>query len=391
MAMILVIPFEKHTAQILGTALYGALGVVAIILVARGREGKMPTPLDLPILALILVAVLSTIFSVDALISLKSMKRALIKFLFVYYLTIYAASSVQRIKRLVFTFLIGSVAISSYGLYAFFCGYGTIDGRIHSTFYHPTRLANYLLFVVAISFCLAAHYRSWRGIRPLLYTVFGLGSVCLVLTASRGANLGLLLGLLVVFGLRNRRAWAVLAVIVVASIAVVPLQSNHLHFLKAPELFSKNLNINTILGERQFLWRSGMKMAKDYPVLGIGYGKTFNSLYESQYSLPGATQDHSSAHNLLIEIALEMGPLGLAIFLWLHILIFKEAFGLVRRELPKNTFAHALSAGILIGLIGVTCNGMANYFYKDRPILVYWLFVGLLFGLRRLQRTRRLS
>ena len=288
-----------------------------------------------------------------------------------------------------FAFLIGSVALSSYGLYTFFSGHGMLDGRIHSTFYHPTRFANYLVFVVAICFSLAAHYRSSRGIQAFLYAVFGLGVSCVVLTASRGANLGLLLGFLIVFGLRDRRVWAMLIAVVLISVAIAPFQSNHLHFMKATELLSETLSIDNVLGERRFLWRGGLEMAKDHPALGIGYGKTFNLVYESEYALPNATQDHSSAHNILIEVALEMGPLGLAVFIWLHILIFKEAWGLVRGSKNKNTFAQALSAGILIGLIAVTCNGMVNYFYKDRPILVYWLFVGLFFSLRRLCRTER--
>ncbi len=385
-AMILVIPFEKHTAQIIDTAVFGALGVVVLILFAKGRTGKIPTPLDIPIFVFVLIAVLSTIFSVDALISLKSIRRTLIKFLFVYYLTIYGTGRLNRVKRLVFAFLIGSVAVCSYGLYTFLSGYGMLDGRIRSTFYHPTRFANYLVFVAAISFSLVAHYRSSRGIQTLLYAIFGLGASCLVLTASRGANLGFLLGFVIVFGLRDKRVWAMLAVIVLISVAIAPFQSDHLHFMKATELFYGKLGIDSILGERRFLWRSGLSMAKDHPVLGIGYGKTYNLVYESRYALASATQDHSSAHNVLIEIALEMGPLGLAVFLWLHILIFKEAWGLARDKKTRNTFAHALSAGILIGLIGVFCNGMVNYFYKDRPILVYWLFVGLVFSLRRLTR-----
>ena len=386
-AMVLTIPFEKHTAQILSTAVFCALGLVAVILFAKGRPARIPTPLDLPILVLVLVAVLSTIFSVDALISLKSIRSTLIMFLFVYYLIVYGATSIERTKRLVFAFLIGSAAISSYGLYTFFSGCGMLDGRIRSTFYHPTRFANYLVFVSAISFCLAVRYRSSRGVRAFHYAVFGLGLVCLVLTGARGANSGLLLGFALVFGVRDKRVWATLALIVLISAAILPFQSNHLHFMKAAELFSGSPSVGALLGERPFLWRSGLSMAKDHPILGIGYGKTYNLVYDSKYALAGTTQDHSSAHNILIETALEMGPLGLAAFLWLHILIFKEAWRLVQGTTTRDAFAHALSGGILIGIIGVTCNGMFNYFYRDRLVLLYWFFVGLTFSLRRLCRA----
>ncbi|MBN1593790.1 MAG: O-antigen ligase family protein [Candidatus Coatesbacteria bacterium] len=385
MALILIAPFEKHTAQILDTAIYGSLGVLAVILVARGRSGRMSTPLDIPIFALFLIAVLSAIFSVDGLMSLASIKRTMVKIWIVYYLFIYAATGIERIKRLIFTYLIGSVAVSSYGILAFLDGSGVIDGRAHSTFYHPTRLANYMTFAVSISFCLVAYYRESRAIKSVLYAIFGLSSICLVLTASRGANLGLLLGFLIVFGPRNRRLWAVIAVIIALTIAIIPFQSSHLHFLKGAELVSAKTNISAILGERQYLWLSGLEMAKDHPILGIGYGRTFNSLYQSDYAKPEAGQDHSSAHNVIIEVALEMGIFGLAAFMWLHVLIFREGFQLVRSRPPKVSFARTLATGVLVALFAIACNGMVNYFYKDRLILVYWFFVAIIFALRRLQ------
>ena len=386
-AMVLTIPYEKHTAALLSALVFCALALVAVILLARGGTARIPTPLDLPIFVLVLLSVLSTIFSTDALISLKSMRATLIMFLLVYYLIVYGVTSIERTKRLVLAFLIGSTAICFYGLYTFFSGYGMLDGRIRSTFLHPTRFANYLVFVAAISFCLALRYRPSRWGQALLYAVFGLGLVCLVLTGARGANLGLMLGFALVFGVRDKRVWATLALIVLISAAILPFQSSHLHFMKADELFSGTPSVEALLGERPSLWRSGLLMAKDHPVLGIGYGKTYNLLYGSKYALAATTQDHSSAHNILIETALETGPLGLAAFLWLNILIFKEAWRLTRGTTARNSFTHALSAGILIGIIGVTCNGMFNYFYKDRLVLLYWFFVGLTFSLRRLCRA----
>ncbi len=382
--LVLILPFEKRTAGILNTALYGALGLVVILALARRTTTRIPTPLDLPILALVVIAVLSTLFSIDPLISLKSIHRTLIQFLLVYYVVVYAVNSIERVKLLAFTFLAGSVPVSLYGIFTFFSKKELIDGRIHSTFYHPTRLANYLLFVVAISVLLGAHYRSRKTLQKLLYAVFGLGSLCLVLTTSRGATLSLLLGFLVVFGPRKKWLWLMLTVIIATSIAIVPFQSKHLRFMKVAECFSKKVDANMVLGERICLWQSAMRMIKDHPVLGLGYGKTFNLLYKSCYAERGTTQDHSSAHNILLEVALEMGPLGLVVFLWLHILIFVETFRLVRHHLEPSTFARALAAGILIGLIGVTFNGMANYFYRDRLILIYWLFVGIVFSLRRI-------
>jgi len=186
--LVLILPFEKRTAQVLNTALYGALGLVVLLAVARRATARIPTPLDLPILALVVIAVLSTLFSIDPLISLKSIRRTLIQFLLVYYLVVYAVNSIERVKLLAFAFVAGSVPVSLYGIFTFFSKEELIDGRVHSTFYHPTRLANYLVFVVAISVLLGAHYRSRRALQMALYVAFGLGSLCLVLTASRGAT-----------------------------------------------------------------------------------------------------------------------------------------------------------------------------------------------------------
>lgn len=391
-SMIIVIPLEKHTAQILHTALYGALALIAIKLLLQRNRGAIQTPLDLPIAALVCIIVISTVFSTDALMSLKSIKRTLISFLLVYYVSVYGTDSLSRAKRLVFAFLSGSLVISIYGLYAFVAGYGALDGRILSTFYHPNRFANYLMFALAISYSMLVSYCPSSGSRVFLYSVLITCAFAFVLTASRGAAFGLVAGLFAVFGPRDRRVWLALVGVVLVLLVAIPFQRNGQDLSRSHllECFQDELNFKTALGERPYLWRSGLKMAKDHPIVGTGYGKTFNLLYKPEYAPDGVTQDHSSAHNVLIEVAAELGLVGLAVFLWLHIVIFRVGFGLVRgKDASDNKFVRATAAGILTALIGIMINGMFNYFYRDRLILAYWFLVAVLISLSRLQRGAR--
>lgn len=385
--LILVLPFEKHSAPILSFGLYGAL-VFVVVKILLGRYGeRRPTPLDLPILLLLLAAVLSAVTSIEPLVSLKSMRRSLLSYLMVYYVMIYGVGRIGRAKRLLWAFLMGSVPVCLWGIGSFVLRRGLVDGRIHASFYHPNRLANYLILVIALSYALAEWYRAVRRARYLLLLVLGLSLCAFVLTASRGASFGLIIGLFAALGLREKRVWILLAAIVIVSVAVLPFQRKELHLFRTFDLLT-NKDTKRLWGERPLLWESGLRVIKDHPIFGIGYGKTFNLVYLSHYAPPSATQDHSSTHNVLIEFATEMGPLGLLAFLWLHLIVLKEAWLICRKKTTSDRFASLVAAGILAGLVGVLVNGMFNYFYRDRLILIFWFLVGLLMRLRVMSQRR---
>ena len=390
MGLICVLPFESHSALFMSLTLYGSLVLVAAKLLIKGRAGLVSTPIDLPIFALMLVVVASTIFSVDALISLKSMRHNLVGFILVYYIVIYAVDSVAKVKKLLFTFVLFSVIPSIYGLWTLASGSGLLDERVRSTFRHPNRFANYMVLVIPLAFCLARHYRKNIFIRLTLSAIFCVCTAALILAASRGATLGLLLGFLIVFGLRSKAVWITAGVVVALIVILSPFQRADLRLMKGAYLLGGQLSAERVLGERLLLWESGVNIVKDHPLLGIGYGKTLPLVYLTQYANSSATEEQTQTHNTPLQVAVELGLLGLCVFIWLHIVVFKETWHAAKRDEALNDagILRASSTGALIALLGMMGTGMFNYFYKDRLILVYWLIIGLAFSLRRLSNMR---
>ena len=69
------------------------------------------------------------------------------------------------------------------------------------------------------------------------------------------------------------------------------------------------------------MWRSGMTMWREHPVLGLGPGGVKRD-YE-RYALPEAVKKRTGhVHNTPLQILVERGVLGLAAWLWIWVAFF---------------------------------------------------------------------
>ena len=135
-------------------------------------------------------------------------------------------------------------------------------------------------------------------------------------------------------------------------------------------------------GVRLKTWSAALTMLREHP-LGIGLDQ-FGHFYP-QYIDPAllGTNEINTAHphNLLLDLALRLGPLGLVACLWLVIRLYGDG----RRALVAGgdglrgaTVGPALMAGVLAALSGALVHGLVDqfYFWPDLAF-AYWLFVAL--------------
>jgi putative inorganic carbon (hco3(-)) transporter len=121
-------------------------------------------------------------------------------------------------------------------------------------------------------------------------------------------------------------------------------------------------------------WRSALAMLRDAP-LGIGLDQ-FGRLYP-EYIDPAlaSTNEINTAHphNLLLDIALRMGPPGLLAFAWL----IARFYGDVRRGLA-GAGDRALLAGLAAAMTGALVHGLVDqfYFWPDLAF-AFWLLIML--------------
>lgn len=178
----------------------------------------------------------------------------------------------------------------------------------------------------------------------------------LVVNLKRGPWLGVLVGIVVLCALYARRLVVVVlacAAIMAASITPVRerLLASYDHF--------------TISGGRSTIWRIGIELASEYP-LGIGY---HNSGILREFA-PEIPPELKHFHNNLINVAAEMGWLGLATFAWLLIAIVRICF--------KDRGA-TLYVAIGCAIISWQVAGLVEYNFGDSEVtLVVWALIGLL-------------
>ncbi|MBF0169686.1 MAG: O-antigen ligase family protein, partial [Nitrospinae bacterium] len=124
--------------------------------------------------------------------------------------------------------------------------------------------------------------------------------------------------------------------------------------------------------ERLLLWRAGVAMALDHPLVGVGQNQ-FPALYPAYRSPDVREPSISHLHNNVLEITVERGVLGLAA--WLSLWVVAGA-AMIRAWRLAVTPADrtALAAGIG-GMTAFLAAGMFEYNFGDTEIqmLVYLL------------------
>jgi hypothetical protein len=143
----------------------------------------------------------------------------------------------------------------------------------------------------------------------------------------------------------------------------------------------------TRLGAAQVLW----PLIKAHPLLGLGPANYYYQV--STLPIMGWYVRFSS-HNQYIDLAAQVGFLGLAAFLWLVGEMGRAAWRL--REHFQRGFSGAYLLGALAGLAGTVVSGaLADWilpFYYNigvgglRSSLLFWVFMGSIMVLRRASR-----
>ena len=237
----------------------------------------------------------------------------------------------------------------------------TIEGvrRIPGTLGHTNHLGTFIAMCLPVVACKASVSRTWRS--KLLWLALGVASLpVLAATLSRGAWVAALAGL-VVFGLmlaRSRRRVRVnrlvLAAALLAAAFLVPLLTP----LRS-ELVTRFRQITDVRApstqSRVHLWRAGIEMARDHPLLGVGtdgYLAAFPKYRTPEYWKIEWNGLSAKAHDEPIQIAATQGLLGLLAAL---LVVFFAARALKKPAGPETAAAAgALAAFAVSGLVGFT-------------------------------------
>ena len=271
----------------------------------------------------------------------------------------------QYRHKLAAVFAAGIMLVSIYGIIQHFTGIHFFNATppkaapdfgymVCGRFSHSLTFGNYYgtaaLFLAGLA--LAGRRQLSRQMLLFLISSSLLSMIATVLSYSRGAIVGIAIGL-VLLGLILGRRYMVysLGTIAVAAVAILIIMPGLTTRFGGKT--TKDLG-GVYEGGRVFIWKNTLRMIQEAPVFGVGQGN-FKAAYSSRLraDIP-EKRKHAHAHNDLLNVAAISGIPGAIFFsgMWLAAVgYFWKGWRIRRKMEPNGTFALAALVGSIVFFI----------------------------------------
>jgi O-antigen ligase len=351
------------------------------------------TPINLPFAFLIGIAILSFVNSVDIRASVRGI-TSLLKYGFLILIIAGEIKDRKHLIRIITAILLGLLLASLDGVYQLIFGvdffrhlpYDSAIGliRLNATFPYTNTFAGHLALFLPGCVPLLFYYLKGKK-QVTLGIITLLGFVCLIFTFSRSAIFGVWL-VLFLMGLIRKDKFIIFIVLLALIIAPFLVPKNIKSWAKTTDsIWGFLLN-----KERPIIYEASLNMIKRHPVVGVGVN-TYCLNYQ-KYKLRDTSEETANtmwyAHNNFLQMASEIGVIGLIIFLWLLFLFFSKWFVFYRKS--KDTLLRSCSLGVVMGILAFLVQGLTETnLYSPRIATLFWFEVGLLMGILRLNNAHQ--
>jgi len=204
----------------------------------------------------------------------------------------------------------------------------------------------------------------WPGplLGPVMLPLLVLG---ILATASRGAMVGCVAGLVLSGSLQLRRMPPRRLATLVGGLAILGMTGAW--YVRQEPLVLRRLQ-STAEGSgpnienRLELWHAGREALATHPILGVGYGQLRNYVEL-------ATGNNKPVHQTFISMGAELGVVGLLVFLWL-------LFTVVRDTMPARSPRYPEVARACRGfVIAIITQGLFTNVQHSRAL---WMIIGVI-------------
>lgn len=257
-------------------------------------------------------------------------------------------------------------------------GVGSEIVRSQGIFRHPAIPASLCGLILPIILAYLVTARTNRR-RILLLTMFGTGTIGLVLTFSRAGAIGFAAGTLVfltVAGwsrLISRRA-VTLTVIGLTISAAIGIPLVLAYFAARPESVSM----------RFYLYQAALQGYLEHPIFGVGLNNSTAAMAQGRQDfidLGIRIARSESADSYYLAILMEVGPIGCVLFFGFFAKIAMIAFRAMREA---GTEMKPLLVGIVAGLVSLAVQSIADAPTAGHAVSAsLWLFAALAVSIGR--------
>lgn len=378
----------------------GVYFVFALYLLAGLIRGRLRItyvrPLYLAAGAVTAVCALSLLWTPNHMVTVKELMHYLAVVLFCFLLLQHFQGGRQLLNLLIALVLIISSIEAAIGVGQHYglnmtMGLG-LNYDSFSTLGNKNYVAELLAMLIPFSIGCLFYARN-----PAVKLLFALNIVMMlvnvIVTQTRGSWFGLFGGLLVFIavmvprldgGARKKLGVGVAAVLLVA-VGMITLSENGV-ILKKPgvsyvrrvtNIFKKgDLSIQS----RLFIWGGTYEMIKDWPATGVGFGAykiryldSLKSYIKSQKlkSIPGFFRDVNAkeAHNEYLHVLSELGPPGIAAFLWFIFELVRFFFAGFRKCADPGL--RIVLMATLGGLVSIGLSALFGFPYHIVPTTMF--------------------
>jgi O-antigen ligase len=344
---------------------------VGIMVIERKRL-VTSTSLDWFFLAYVVAEILSTLFSVNPAQSLEFSKRVLL--IGVVYFFASLTASRRDAEWYVAAVMIPAALVGLLGVLELLFADPNTTRRLGVFQFYMTT-SELMMGTTLLFLPFAIHPKTPPRVRWACLLALIPILVSLYATVTRGAYLGAAAGILFISFIRNKRLLAPFIILVVLLFVFAP-----------PYVHDRLASIVDIHhpenASRLMLWKAGLEIFKDYPLVGVG-DIDLHDLFV-QYVSPGSTVSWGHEHNVLLQILVTLGGLGFVAFVAMlaRILIVEWR---IYKEVKDDWLAGSFTLGSLAFFVGLQVMGLTEWSFGDQEVaLLLWTTLGLTLALGKL-------
>jgi O-antigen ligase len=396
MAILVIVMVGKVTEWLPGISGLPLAKVAFLFVVAyTAREWHKLAPVRVrslrvakPALAFLVLSILSVFFSIYKSNTLSMIESSIIM-LITFVMLVKITQTLRDVERMLLALIGSAVSLSAGVLFNYSGGQAHINDN-----FDPNDIAYALdsLLPIVLGFAVThSRYRKWLAYGLALSMI-----LAILLTGSRGGviGLGVVLLALIAFPLKLSKSGelggfapggmivklallAMLGGVVWGNLpAFTKLRLATLEDLQHDYNADPHLNAS-----RNVLWRRDIELSLKRPIgYGLGSAPAADGLAGGQFR---------TAHNSFVQAVLELGILGLVLFVSIYVLAWKELGKIVRRGRqrsvdPETARAALYARALRVGLAG---NAVAGFFLSQAYSYCLFMIVAISAALVRIAPT----
>jgi len=361
---------------------YSALGLWMIQMAMRKKFAFPGLPITGVLLAYVCIEIVTTIFSTNIMQSLLYMERRLL-LLPLMYLLVQKTPTRKTFGIFYAALIISSVGVSLWSM-------KDIIINLSEYLHFQRRLAEFqmymttgglLMIIILMLLPVLVHQRTPKKYRLWAVTALIPLFISLFFTFTRSSWLGFIGGAILIGVIRSKKIVVILSGVLVIIVMIASPQIRDRIFSIVDPYHPNNIS-------RVHMWETGVRMARDYPVLGIGDVGT--EVLWPKYAEPDWPPE-GHLHNNEVMWLVTLGGVGLIIMITLFARIWIVIQRIARR-LSDDWLFGSFALGALAVQVGFHINGLFEWNFGDAEVItLVWAITGLAMAASRIAEQEHLT